>query len=383
MWCDGSQAVGTVHRPQADASGVFFDGTVYTYLLPQDSCPVLQNHDNGDNLDGEGVLQNCIHRINDTLSLAGYTDVQRCNTEQSLLQSIRENPDWMLTSTVISQFAGQHINDFVGKSVTVQMMMSQVQAEVDTLQSYLRPYLVELDSLLEIRAQLIEDLNTASDSVTYAVISEQLSENDTILTQLQGYIDNLNAQNDIIISAMLGAIESLNASISVSGLHEYCEKNVNQYYLKTWRGDSLSSGEKADLWDIANTCYDDGGKIVDQARALWLQLYDQYMMQAECVEGRQADEEQSSFNKAESGSVYLYPNPASGILSIVLNNVPEQSTELQIFDLRGREMPQNTIRSLGDDVITLDIKDYLEGMYIVRLKSANQTISHKLIVVRR
>ncbi|HMX84033.1 MAG TPA: T9SS type A sorting domain-containing protein, partial [Saprospiraceae bacterium] len=142
-------------------------------------------------------------------------------------------------------------------------------------------------------------------------------------------------------------------------------------------------GEKADLWDIANTCYDDGGKIVDQARALWLQLYDQYMMQAECVEGRQADEEQSSFNKAESGSVYLYPNPASGILSIVLNNVPEQSTELQIFDLRGREMPQNTIRSLGDDVITLDIKDYLEGMYIVRLKSANQTISHKLIVVRR
>ncbi len=386
MWCDGSQTVGTVHRPLSDAAGDFFNATVYTYLSPQDSCPVLQNHDNGDNLDGEGVLQNCINRINDTLSLAGYTDVQRCNTEQSLFQSIRENPAWMVSSTVISQFAGQHISDFVDKSVAVQMMMSQVQAEADTLQSYLSTYLVVFDSLQEIRAQLIEDLNTAPDSVTYAAISEQLSENDTLLTELRGYIDNLNVQNASVISAMLGAIESLNASISVSGLHEYCEKNVNQYYLKAWRGDSLSSGEKDDLWDIANTCYEDGGKVVDQARALWLQLYDQYLMPAECVESR-ATSNDSYDEKMEDikgiHTISLYPNPTADVLNIVLKAEDDVMAEFRIFDIRGHEMPQHFKRSINSLQLILDVKSFAEGMYYVRLNIEGKSISRKFLVLRR
>ena len=125
---------------------------------------------------------------------------------------------------------------------------------------------------------------------------------------------------------------------------------------------------------------------MDQARALWLQLYDQYLMPAECVESR-ATSNDSYDEKMEDikgiHTISLYPNPTADVLNIVLNAEDDVMTEIRIFDIRGHAMVQHFKRSINSRQLILDVKSYAEGMYYVRLNIEGKSICRKFLVLRR
>lgn len=73
----------------------------------------------------------------------------------------------------------------------------------------------------------------------------------------------------------------------------------------------------------------------------------------------------------ENMDIQIYPNPSRGTVSLT---VPENST-IKIFDLSGRMV--ETHKKSGEVVLNLSLEN---GIYIVQIESAGNTISRKLII---
>ena len=78
--------------------------------------------------------------------------------------------------------------------------------------------------------------------------------------------------------------------------------------------------------------------------------------------------------------VSIYPNPVqngNGKLNIMLKN--QQATQVQIFDVAGR-LVKSTQLSQGTNTISVD--GLLNGLYILRISSNQETTIHKIVVER-
>jgi hypothetical protein len=67
--------------------------------------------------------------------------------------------------------------------------------------------------------------------------------------------------------------------------------------------------------------------------------------------------------------VQLFPNPASGMLYLQVNGMSENA-RLQIFDVTGRQVRQQSFNGTGTVSISLDISDLPKGAYHLSLSSA-------------
>jgi len=80
-------------------------------------------------------------------------------------------------------------------------------------------------------------------------------------------------------------------------------------------------------------------------------------------------------NGIESDSIIVYPNPVIDKLNISLNDCnPKQ---IVIFDLFGKPVFKNIFQN----EIEIDIKDFVDGIYLIKLEYDNQSIIRKLIKV--
>ncbi|MCK4941771.1 T9SS type A sorting domain-containing protein [candidate division WOR-3 bacterium] len=76
----------------------------------------------------------------------------------------------------------------------------------------------------------------------------------------------------------------------------------------------------------------------------------------------------------------VFPNPCSGVLSIV-PSIVEGNAKIRVFDIAGTEI---VIQNLHEDYesITLDIQDFVPGVYFVQLESSKHTETKKIVVLR-
>lgn len=79
-------------------------------------------------------------------------------------------------------------------------------------------------------------------------------------------------------------------------------------------------------------------------------------------------------NEASSG-IKVFPNPAKDWIKIELSNL-DQNTKLEIIDLMGRVMYQNTLRKNSQ----IDISNLKEGVYILKFSSKQRTVQQSLII---
>ncbi len=77
---------------------------------------------------------------------------------------------------------------------------------------------------------------------------------------------------------------------------------------------------------------------------------------------------------AEVATMEVFPNPASGAVSVVFKTGPCQ---FSIQDVQGREVMQTT---LTDTYSTLDISTLPKGLYLARIKGPTATVVKKLVV---
>ena len=68
-----------------------------------------------------------------------------------------------------------------------------------------------------------------------------------------------------------------------------------------------------------------------------------------------------------------FPNPAGEQISIPLNNNLKQLSRIQVFKLDGRKIFDKQIEGMGN-LITVDIANLLDGLYIYKIQQNNQVI---------
>jgi hypothetical protein len=83
----------------------------------------------------------------------------------------------------------------------------------------------------------------------------------------------------------------------------------------------------------------------------------------------------TSISSASSSTIY--PNPTSGTLSIVLNNLVDESFETSVFDISGRKIIQTSNAS------TIDMSAFGNGVYFLVVKSkGNIIVKSKIILMK-
>ena len=84
------------------------------------------------------------------------------------------------------------------------------------------------------------------------------------------------------------------------------------------------------------------------------------------------------------GAISLYPNPASGTFNITVPAAMPASYTWTIVDQRGVAIRTGDFNGTIDGIKTIDIADFVSGMYLVNIGSGrNQTIHRKLIVLTK
>ncbi len=95
-------------------------------------------------------------------------------------------------------------------------------------------------------------------------------------------------------------------------------------------------------------------------------------------------------NKSKiSSPIFFYPNPANAYLTVEINHTKDvimkgemALTDIVIFDIRGVENYHNVLTSsdLENEKITIDTKDFSEGIYFLRRSSINGSVTQKIVI---
>ena len=78
----------------------------------------------------------------------------------------------------------------------------------------------------------------------------------------------------------------------------------------------------------------------------------------------------------ESNDILIYPNPTNGIVNIK-NKTNHEYLNLQIYNLTGKMIYSNIME---EDLVSIDLRGYSEGMYLIRLSKDGKQITKKLLI---
>ena len=81
-------------------------------------------------------------------------------------------------------------------------------------------------------------------------------------------------------------------------------------------------------------------------------------------------------------SVNLYPNPSNGEFNLSLNFPIEQDVEIRIFNTIGELLASRTMNNTSSSIVEFNLNSNAEGFYFVNVKTANQSITKRISVIR-
>ncbi|MEL7340579.1 MAG: T9SS type A sorting domain-containing protein, partial [Bacteroidota bacterium] len=84
-----------------------------------------------------------------------------------------------------------------------------------------------------------------------------------------------------------------------------------------------------------------------------------------------------------ANALQVYPNPASDLLTVEFAGLETQTYRIEIFDLAGKRLYVEELGEIEAGVVgqrNLEVRDWARGVYVVRLRSPQQSISQKLLI---
>jgi lysyl endopeptidase len=79
--------------------------------------------------------------------------------------------------------------------------------------------------------------------------------------------------------------------------------------------------------------------------------------------------------------VQIYPNPSTGLVSLVLDMDVEDKTKVDVLDAIGKVVYSTQLME-GNKTYQIDLSDQAEGLYFLNLKVGNETVTKKIAVIR-
>lgn len=86
-----------------------------------------------------------------------------------------------------------------------------------------------------------------------------------------------------------------------------------------------------------------------------------------------------SVNSEKHIDFSVYPNPASEVVHLMINE-PAEKVEINITDMRGRSVVQQSVSSLNGAVFSVDVSNLDKGVYFMTVNSGAKRATEKLIV---
>lgn len=81
-----------------------------------------------------------------------------------------------------------------------------------------------------------------------------------------------------------------------------------------------------------------------------------------------------------SASLILYPNPARGILNLQVKNMNKEDLSVEIVNLNGQVVYHKQYKNAGQFENTIDVSNYTNGIYFVKVQNANELKTGKIII---
>ena len=81
-------------------------------------------------------------------------------------------------------------------------------------------------------------------------------------------------------------------------------------------------------------------------------------------------------NTLENDEINIYPNPANNILNVKWNNLNISPVNIYLYDIYGNLIKQMYIENPQN----IDISKYSKGIYILKIKTNNNTLNKKIII---
>jgi hypothetical protein len=158
---------------------------------------------------------------------------------------------------------------------------------------------------------------------------------------------------------------------------ELNEKNINDFILKIWRTETLTTTEEDDLGNIAQYCYAYGGRAVFDAQNLCLNLLGEYYAQENCS---------SNFGGTQTGfrknfELQLSPNPVRDELIIRLETSDEEQWPdgLKLINSLGKSLDVD-LKRLDPYAVSLPVGHLPNGVYFISAEQNGQRKLFKFVV---
>jgi hypothetical protein len=186
-------------------------------------------------------------------------------------------------------------------------------------------------------------------------------EQDSSTGKLQTIYDFIEAED-------LSNANLTNTNLLPEDAQESNSKTVNQVWLKVIAGDTLNSSDTSALTTIAWTDPFLGGEAVYSARVI-LDIDPSLSGITRSFENLNATNTLDELNF--SLGINAYPNPASDILTIEIDEIENVISQLIIIDGLGRKIYE----SKAEYINQIDVKSFNSGIYVAFVKAEGTTLN--------
>ena len=83
----------------------------------------------------------------------------------------------------------------------------------------------------------------------------------------------------------------------------------------------------------------------------------------------------------DMSDVNIFPNPTSEIIAIQMNDLTKENVIVELFDLTGKLLQQNTLYQ-GSTIVYFDVRTLYSGMYTIRITSGNTILTKKVLLAK-
>jgi hypothetical protein len=84
-----------------------------------------------------------------------------------------------------------------------------------------------------------------------------------------------------------------------------------------------------------------------------------------------------SNNSFAENTIAVFPNPTKGMFTVATGNVSIDLVE--VYDVSGKKIKPSNSLIYGNSQIEIDLNDVATGMYFVKIKSASNTITKRIL----
>lgn len=85
-------------------------------------------------------------------------------------------------------------------------------------------------------------------------------------------------------------------------------------------------------------------------------------------------------NAISYGIINLYPNPTKGILNLEIENMDMENLSIEIVNIEGQVLYFKQFKNAGQFDNTIDVSNFAEGLYFVKVENINQSTVGKVII---